>query len=114
MSLAALAAALAFLVPAAPCPHQAVSPAYAAQVRHVLASGRDVWGEELLRSPAGPTYEGVRRKLRPLFLAGREGRRPLTRSGVHYVVSGSALHVADGSEIIRRRVGGPSLSINVG
>ncbi len=66
----------------------------------------------------------ARRFLRPLLLAGAAGRTQLTRSGVHYLALGMpggpqgatsvALHVADGSEIVSRRVGGPSLSIWVG
>ena len=49
--------------------------------------------------------------------------RPLTSSGVYYLpfafpfsvyVTTAALHVADGSEIISRRVGGDSLTVSVG
>jgi hypothetical protein len=84
----------------------------------VLASGRDVWGEALLAAPNGPTYEGVRSRLAPLLYARAPGGRALTASGVYYVPSGDSaaaagLHVADGSEIIRRHVGGASLTIRV-
>jgi hypothetical protein len=101
-----------------------VSSAYAASVGDAAAAGRDVWGGELLRSPGGPTYASARRYLAPLTRALQWGRRPLTASGSYYVPLsypftsyGSpmyALHVADGSEIVTRRVGGPSLQLFVG
>jgi hypothetical protein len=107
---------------AAPCT-PAASAAYAASVERAVASGRDEWGDDLLASRNGPTYAGAHR-LTPLLYAVQRGGRPLTESGAYYVPLsfpftsyGStvfALHVADGSEIITRRVGGPSLSIYVG
>jgi hypothetical protein len=100
------------------------SPAYTARVMRALKAGRDVWGEALLRSPQGATYERARRFLHPLLLARAPGKRPLTESGVHYVAFGRpsralgtssvALHVADGSQILARRVGGRSLDVLVG
>ena len=61
---------------------------------------------------------------RRLLLATQRGQRPLTPSGFYYVPLSFgfssngpavfALHVADGSEIITRHVGGPSLSFYVG
>jgi hypothetical protein len=111
--------------PAAPsCAPRAVSSAYAASVEQAAAAGRDIWGGDLLRDPGGPTYERARRYLSPLTRALQWGRRPLTASGSYYLPLsypftsyGSpmyALHVADGSEIITRRIGGPSLQIYVG
>ena len=99
------------------CPRQAVGAAYTRRVLRVLASGRDVWGNALIRSREGPTYEGVRRYLTPLLLGRAARRRPprrLTVSGVHYVPFGRprgihgaspvALHVADGSQVLARRI----------
>ena len=103
-------------------PH--VSAGYAERVDRALRSGRDVWGNALLRSAAGPTYDGVRRYLNPLLLAGQARQRPLTASGFHYVAFGQpdgpfgagsvALHLADGSQIVSDRIGGPTLSVDVG
>ncbi len=54
----------------------------------------------------------------------RRGRLPLTSSGVYYLPFAEpdgplgagtvALHVADGSEIVSQRVGGPALEVSVG
>jgi hypothetical protein len=106
------------------CPVQQTSPAFAASVAAALEQGRDVWGEQLLRSPGGPTYSAARRFLVPLLLGIQRGARPLTASGVYYVPFSSppsvysplnvALHVADGSQIISRRLDGPSLTVYVG
>ena len=73
----------------------------------------------------GPTYDGGDEAARAaLVYATQRGRRPLTRSGVYYLPlayptdvyapATFALHVADGSQIISRRVDGPSLTIFVG
>ncbi len=99
------------------------APGYAASVRRALLSKRDLWGERLLAAPNGPTYEAAARLLEPLLYAEGRGGRSLTASGVYYLpfsfpfsVYGtvSALHVADGSQIISRRAGGPSLTVSVG
>ena len=94
------------------------------RIRTATAARRDIWGERLLSAPEGPTLAGAQRFLRPLFFAGAAGQTRLTRSGVHYVafsqpagVEGAttvSLHVADGSEILAERVGGPALSLTVG
>jgi hypothetical protein len=120
----ALGASTAARPAAAGCAPRAVSSAYAASVDDAVAAGRDLWGGELLRTPGGPTYQRARRYLAPLTQALQWGRRPLTASGSYYLPLsypftsyGSpmyALHVADGSEIITRRVGGPSLQVFVG
>ena len=58
-----------------------------ARLRSVAAARRDIWGEQLLASPAGPTLEGAERYLRPLFLAKAAGRTGLTRSGEKLLMS---------------------------
>ena len=109
----------------AACWRPRVSPAKAARILAALRSGRDVWGEALLASRNGPTYEAARRHLGPLLFASAPKQSSLTPSGVHYVpfaqpVDGArgagsvALHLADGSRIVRERVGGPTLSVRVG
>jgi hypothetical protein len=100
-----------------------VSGAYAASVRHALRAGRDVWGEALLRSREGPTYNNVARRLTPLFYAvGPQGDR-IGDSGVYYLpfawptafgAQAIALHVADGGTIYASRTSGPKLTISVG
>src|SRR5262249_34124067 len=60
----------------------------AASVRRVLAHGRDVWGTQLLHSPAGPTYDGAARKLKPLLLAAGPKRRLVTDTGAYYLPFG--------------------------
>ncbi|HEY7538196.1 MAG TPA: hypothetical protein VH721_09400 [Gaiellaceae bacterium] len=111
-------------VAAADCPAQRPPPAYARSVVAALSAREDVWGNRLLAAPGGPTYAAARGFLRPLVLARTARGLPLTTSGVHYLAFGVpdgprgatsvALHVADGGEIVSRRVGGPSLAIWVG
>jgi hypothetical protein len=98
--------------------------AYARGVGAATRSRRDTWGDNLLARRGGPTYDGATKLLAPLVYATQRGRRPLTRSGVYYLplayptdvyaATAFALHVADGSQIISRRVDGPSLTIYVG
>jgi len=125
--LALVATASSSSAPAAPaaaptCTPRA-SPGYSARVLRALRSGRDVWGEELLRARGGPSYAGARRYLAPLFLA-RARTDPLTTTGAHYIPFGTplgaqgaaavALHVADGSEILADRADGPRLAVWAG
>jgi hypothetical protein len=108
---------------AATCAPRAPS-AYAKRVRDVVASPRDVWGEQILRSADGPTYESVQNRLAPILFATRERHKPLTPSGVYAVPLAYpqgegvplavALHAADGSQIISRHATGPSVEIDVG
>jgi len=108
----------------AACAQRTVTPAYTSSVRAAVASGRDVWGERLLRASGGPTYEAAVRFLTPLSQAVEWHGQPLTPSGSYYLPfsfpftsHGStvfALHVADGSEIMTRRADGPSLAVYVG
>ena len=98
--------------------------AYARGVGIATRSRRDAWGDRLLGARGGPTYAAATKLLAPLVYATQRGRRPLTHSGVYYLPlayptnvyapATFGLHVADGSEIISRRVDGPSLTIFVG
>jgi hypothetical protein len=109
---------------ASPCTPPTVSAAYAQRVSRVLASGRDVWGDRLLAAPSGPTLAAASRLLPPLLYAAGHGGRRLTASGVYYLpftmpvsvggARGFGLHVADGSQVIVRRIGGPTLTVSVG
>jgi hypothetical protein len=93
-------------------------------VRQVAASPRDLWGEQILASADGPTFESVQDRLAPILFATRERHKPLTPSGVYAiplaypqgegVPLAAALHVADGSAIITRHATGPSVEIDVG
>jgi hypothetical protein len=125
VALLALGATAATGRPAtASCAPRAATDAYTAFVERAVASKHDLWGGELLRAPGGPTYAAARRFLGPLTRGLQWQGRTLTTSGSYYVPLsfpftpyGStvfALHVADGSEIVTRRVGGPSLSVYVG
>jgi hypothetical protein len=102
-------------------------PAYAASVNAALDAKQDVWGNQLLADPNGPTYAAAAGYLRPLLLVGPPlGSEPhrLTQSGVYYLAFGRPakgrhartidLHVADGSQIVSERVKGTSLSVDVG
>lgn len=87
----------------APRPHADLTD-YRHAVDDALRAGRDVWGEQVLRNPDGPTFDGVADFLTPLLLG---DRTYLTDTGVHYVVFTEpldsdtfALHVADGSQVI--------------
>lgn len=106
------------------CGPATVSSAYASRIDRVLRAGRDVWGDRLLAAKDGPTLAAASHALPPLLYAAGHGGSPLTASGVYYLpftlplsVGGErsfGLHVADGSQIVVRRVGGPSLTVGVG
>ena len=111
----------------AACLQPQLDQSYADDVNSTLTQRQDVWGNALLRSPDGPTYDGVRTYLHPLMLVGRPaGIRPgrLTDSGVYYLPFGRPagadgakavqLHVADGSQIVSEMANGSRLSIDVG
>jgi hypothetical protein len=96
-------------------------------VQGALDSRTDVWGNELIKAPGGPTFAGARSFLHPLMLVGPpSGKDPhrLTDSGVYYLAFGRPddnwgatrvdLHVADGSQVVSGRVRGPSLTVGVG
>jgi hypothetical protein len=128
-AVAALAAAAgattggAVATAASACRTGQITPAYAGSVRRALTAGKDVWGDAMLGSPAGPTYKGAARRLKPLLLAAGPRRRLLTDSGVYYIPFGwptqfgaqsVALHVADGSAVLANRTSGPKLTVAVG
>lgn len=108
----------------ASCPPPRVTPGELGVLRDALAAERDVLGQRLLDSREGPSYAAVRRLLPPLWYAEGRGGSPLTRSGAYYLTfahplslygeKAFALHVADGSAILTRRVDGPGLTILVG
>jgi len=100
---------------------------YDAGVFNALAAREDVWGDELLHSPEGPTYQGVHDRLHPLMLVGKPaGLKPtrLTDSGIYYLAFGQPsgaggaaavdLHVADGSQVVSKLANGPRLTVSVG
>jgi hypothetical protein len=97
---------------------------YAGYVQRGVDSGSDLWGHELLAARGGPTLHAAEGRLAPLLFGVQRKLRRLTASGFYYVPLsfswsnyGStvfALHVADGSEVITRHVGGPALQIWVG
>jgi hypothetical protein len=105
------------------CPPRTLDPAYLRGVERALRAREDVWGQELLSKPGGPTYNGVRPYLKPLMFAKAAHGRPLTASGVYYIpfaepgAGGAgtvALHVADGSQVLAQTADGRSLTIGVG
>jgi hypothetical protein len=124
LAAAAGAAARGEHAPLLRCAAPRVSTAYAVRIARVLGQGRDLWGERLLHAEDGPTLAAASRLLPPLFYAAGRGGLRVTSSGAHYVPftvptsvadeRGFGLHVADGSEIIVRRVGGPNLIVGVG
>ena len=132
LTIAALGAAVALLggradgAPAktSTCEPPRATTGHANRVERALRTHHDAWGNALLKSPDGPSYEAARRLLPPLLYARAPGKRPLTDSGVYYVPFGQplgsrgagsvALHVADGSQVIAERVGGRRLTVFVG
>jgi hypothetical protein len=116
------------------CPSTApkleLSDAYKTTVDQALASKTDLWGEQLLQQPGGPTYDSAKALLPPLMYAvsppvnGPSGW--LSDSGVYYIPFGVpdpdhptargsiALHVADGSQITSGKVGNRSTRFFVG
>ena len=106
------------------CSQPSLGPGYVARVMRALRATKDVWGNELLASREGPTYEAASRYLEPLLLAKAAHGARLTSTGVHYVpfsgpvgaggAGSMALHVADGSQILSQRASGRSLTISVG
>ncbi len=107
-----------------PCVEQRLGAGWVRRTTRALAAKRDVWGDALLARPGGPTYESARRYLKPLLLARARGKTALTESGVYYLpfalptgtrgAGAVALHVADGSQIVADRIGGPALTLAVG
>ena len=106
------------------CAPPRATAAHTNRVERALRTRHDLWGNQLLSAPDGPSYEAARRLLPPLLYARAPGKKALTESGVYYVPFGQplgargagsvALHVADGSQVIAERVGGRRLTIFVG
>src|SRR5690606_11852288 len=79
---------------------------YEQRVNQALNANIDLFGEEILKRPEGPTYDNVKDYLTPLKLMGTA----VTESGVYYIPFGrplnsagygpAALHLGDGSQII--------------
>jgi hypothetical protein len=110
--------------PAGSCRQPTLSGTYVHRIASALRARRDLWGERLLASRNGPTFEGASRYLKPLFLARAANGRPLTDSGVHYApfaqpegawgATSVALHVADGSQIVSEKAHGRRVTVAVG
>ena len=115
MALLALCAGSAWSRPRAGAPPRA-SSAYAARVTDALASRTDVWGAGCCRARRA---DAGRRERSPGAAVAAHGQgRPLTPSGSTTCRSRARraprrghreLHVADGSEIVSGRAGGPGL-----
>jgi hypothetical protein len=123
-ALVAAAGASSVGAAAPTCAPRTVGDAYAASGPQAVASGSDLWGSRLLRARGGPTYAAAVKYLAPLEQALQWHGRTLTPSGSYYLPFSFAftshgpavyaLHVADGSEIVTRRIGGASLQLYVG
>lgn len=82
---------------------------YIDSVNKALAAETDVWGEEALARPNGPTYDALKDKLHPLMHLFRW----YSESEIYYLPFGAqdtltgatdyALHYADGGQIVSRR-----------
>jgi hypothetical protein len=107
-----------------PLPYDAT---YVDGVYQAMGQKQDSWGNALLSSSTGPTYDGVHSLLHPLMMVGRPaGLKPtrLTDSGIYYLAFGQPrdwhgagtvqLHVADGSQVVSKRVDGSKLTVFVG
>ena len=110
---------------AASCRPLRLSSGYVRGVQQATRAGQDLWGNALLRGTGGPSYRAAHSLLKPLLLVGGPLHAgPLTDSGVYYLAFGRpdgvagrgpiALHLADGSEIVSDRSGGPKLALDVG
>lgn len=103
-----------------------LEPGYADSVESALRAKTDVWGDELIARPEGPTYANVKPFLEPLRTVGQPAGvsgTQLTDSGVYYIPMGApggdfagpvALHVADGSQVVSDRATGRKATIYVG
>ena len=124
MALAGMRADSAVPKTLSACAPPRATAAHTNRVERALRTRHDLWGNQLLSAPDGPSYEAARRLLPPLLYARAPGKKALTESGVYYVPFGQplgargagsvALHVADGSQVIAERVGGRRLTIFVG
>jgi hypothetical protein len=93
---------------------------YEEEVNKALQSNADLFGEEVLKLPAGPTYDHIKDYLTPLKLIGTA----VSESGVYYIPFGrpanlagygpAALHLGDGSQIVSQVSTGTKTTIFVG
>jgi len=107
-------------------PSLTLSSSYKSSVVSALDAKTDLWGQQVLAKPEGPTYDNVKGYLTPLMYAFAPAASGsyLTDSGVYYIPFGQpvsaadpghfALHVADGSEIISDKSGDRATRIYVG
>jgi hypothetical protein len=115
----ALATALVAAGPArSACRDPGVTPGYTEHVLSLLRSGTDPLARD------GASYDRLARRLPPLrYALGAKGTK-LTATGVYYLAFADPkpsrgappvlLHVADGSQLIAGRSGGPSVLVSVG
>ncbi|WNR46833.1 hypothetical protein [Paenibacillus roseipurpureus] len=103
-----------------------LNDAYKSRIAGALTTAQDVYGQQQLEAPGGPTYNGVKDFLSPIMYsiapAAQGGFQ--TDTGVYYIPFGQpkqstlpgdvALTVADGSQIISNKFGGLSTRIFVG
>ncbi|RSS81119.1 hypothetical protein [Streptomyces sp. WAC06614] len=112
-----------------PCPAGVAQPRltseYKSGVETALRSKEDIWGEKVLASRNGPTYDNVKGYLTPLMYVRQPVHLgPMTDTGVYYIPFGFpkeltgrgavALHVADGSQIMSNHWNGRNLKVFVG
>jgi hypothetical protein len=103
-----------------------LSTQYKNRVVEALTTSQDVYGQQILAKPEGPTYDNVKDYLTPIMYAVAPANQGgfLTDTGVYYIPFGQpqqlttpgdvALTVADGSQIISNRTGNLSTRIFVG
>ncbi|WP_316810998.1 hypothetical protein [Pedobacter heparinus] len=93
---------------------------YEENVNKALQANTDLFGEEVLKFPGGPTYDQVKDYLTPLKLIGTA----VSESGVYYIPFGrpanlagygpAALHLGDGSQIVSQVSSGTKTTMFVG
>jgi hypothetical protein len=93
---------------------------YEQKVNAALDAATDVWGEQVLALPEGPTFENIKDYLTPLKILGTA----YTESGIYYIPFGrpvnlagfgpAALHVGDGSQIISQELSGDKVTVFTG
>jgi hypothetical protein len=103
----------------------ALSTAYKNRVVDALTTSQDVYGQQILDKPEGPTYDNVKDFFTPIMYAIAPAAQGgfLTDTGVYYIPFGQpqqptergdlALTVADGSQIISNKVDNLSLSTRI-
>lgn len=104
----------------------ALSTQYKSRVVDALNTPQDVYGQQILARPEGPTYDNVKDFFTPIMYAVAPAAQGgfLTDTRVYYIPFGQpknlttpgdvALTVADGSQIISNRAGSLSTRIFVG